>query len=242
MKKVRLGVNIDHVATLRQARGEGIPDLMAAAAEVMAGGADGLVCHLREDRRHIQDRDVVLLSKLPAEAGRPTNLDLECAATDEMVKIALKVKPKLVTFVPEKRQELTTEGGLNVAAKYDELKLRVTKLEKAGIRVSLFIEPDEKAIKKARETGASFIEIHTGCYANALRPEVEIKKIIEACALAEDLGLRVNAGHGLNYENVGPIAQIAQVEELNIGFSIIVRSVFVGLKQAVRDMVARLSF
>jgi pyridoxine 5-phosphate synthase len=159
-----------------------------------------------------------------------------------MVKIALKVKPKLVTFVPEKRQELTTEGGLNVAAKYDELKLRVTKLEKAGIRVSLFIEPDEKAIKKARETGASFIEIHTGCYANALRPEVEIKKIIEACALAEDLGLRVNAGHGLNYENVGPIAQIAQVEELNIGFSIIVRSVFVGLKQAVRDMVARLSF
>lgn len=229
-KKVRLGVNIDHVATLREARKEGIPNLVEAAKEVIAAGAHGLVCHLREDRRHIQDQDVYDLRKLP------TRLDFEMAATDEMVNLALKVKPDLVTLVPEKRQELTTEGGLNVIGTFKNLGPKVKKLEEAGIIVSLFVEADEKIIKKSKETGATFIEIHTGQYAIQKNPKNELEKIKTACALAENLGIRVNAGHGLNYKNTRAVAAIPQVEELNIGFSIIARALRVGIRQAVQEM------
>jgi pyridoxine 5-phosphate synthase len=230
-KNCRLGVNIDHVATLRQARGEGFPSVVEAANEVIRAGADGIVCHLREDRRHIQDADVFALRQLPVR------LDLEMAATDEMVKIALKVKPDMVTLVPEKRKELTTEGGLAVKKYFSSLFPKIQKLEKAGIKVSLFIEPSPSAVACAAKTGASLIEIHTGKYANAKKKVSELKKIAAAARLAAQLNLRVNAGHGLDYNNVCAIAQLPEVEELNIGFSIIARAVFVGLKQAVREMV-----
>ncbi|MBU0686556.1 MAG: pyridoxine 5'-phosphate synthase [Candidatus Margulisbacteria bacterium] len=231
MEKVRLGVNVDHIATLREARKEGIPDLMAAAKEALSGGADGIVCHLREDRRHIQDADVYALRKLAKR------LDFEMAATDEMVEIATNIKPEMVTIVPEKREELTTEGGLDVVTIFEDLKPKVAKLNAAGILVSLFIEPDPVVIRKSKETGAAYIEIHTGRYAIAKDPKPVLDKIIKACNLAEELGLRVNAGHGLDYQNTRAIAEIPQVEELNIGFSIIARSVFVGIKQAVKEMV-----
>lgn len=230
---MKLGVNIDHIATLRQARQEEIPDLILAAKEVIAGGADGLVCHLREDRRHIQDRDVFLLRKLE------TRLDLEMAATEEMLQIALEVKPDMVTLVPEKRAELTTEGGLNLRSKVKGQKLKigraVRKLKKAGIVVSIFIEPNQKQVEEAAVMEADFIEVHTGKFART-GSKRELERIGLAVQQARLIGLRINAGHGLGYNNVGAIAKIPGVEELNIGFSIIARAVLVGLRQAVKEM------
>lgn len=221
---MRLGVNIDHIATLRQARREDFPDPAEAAREAVSGGADGIVCHLREDRRHIQDEDVFRLRKLK------TRLDLEMAATSEMLDFALKLKPEMVTIVPEKRQEITTEGGLDVKP---GIKQYVKKFKDSGIIVSLFIDPEPEQIKASAETGAEFIEIHTGEYA---RSPKEIKKIKAAVKLARGLGLKVNAGHGLDYNNVREICKIPGIEELNIGYSIIARSVFVGMKKAVVEM------
>jgi pyridoxine 5-phosphate synthase len=230
---MKLGVNIDHIATLRQARKEVIPDPVEAARECIAGGADGIVCHLREDRRHIQDEDVWKLR------GLKTRLDLEMAATDEMVKIALKLKPDMVTLVPEKRAEVTTEGGLDVVKYSKKLKGIIDKLQDAGIIVSLFIDPVAKQVEEAAVLQAKFIEIHTGMYANAnteTKKKLELEKIGVSVQKARLIGLRINAGHGLDYQNVKEIVKIPGIEELNIGFSIIARSVFVGLKSAVKEM------
>lgn len=227
--RLKLGVNIDHVATLRQARMEGVPNLLSATRLAIQGGADSIVAHLREDRRHIQDNDIYDIRKLK------THFDLEMAATSEMIGIALRVRPDMVTLVPEKRRELTTEGGLDVVLNLGKLENAAKKLEKAGIRVSLFIDPKVAQIKAAASTGASFIEIHTGKFALS-NSRKDLKDIIEAAKLAKRLGLSVNAGHGLNYANAGMFTSIGEVEELNIGFSIIARSIFTGLKQAVSDM------
>ena len=230
---MKLGVNIDHIATLRQARLESFPDPILAAKEAIAGGADGIVCHLREDRRHIQDKDVFALKKLK------TRLDLEMAATDEMVKIACKLKPEMVTIVPEKRREVTTEGGLDVKSQLQTsksktiFKSQIQKLKKAGIIVSLFVDPEPEQIKASAQSGAEFIEIHTGEYARTGKGLGKIKKITK---LAQKLGLRVNAGHGLDYDNLADIIKIPGIEELNIGYAIIARAVFVGMKQAVAEM------
>lgn len=227
---MKLGINIDHIATLRQARMEGIPDVVQAAKECLAGGADGIVCHLREDRRHIQDRDVIELRKLN------TRLDLEMAATAEMVKFALRIKPNMVTLVPEKRQELTTEGGLKVTSK---LKPVIEKLQKNGILVSLFIDPTLKEVEESAVLGAKFVELHTGEYANAKtaqKRQYELERIGTATQKARLIGLKINAGHGLDYNNIKPIVKIPGIEELNIGFSIIARSVFTGLRKAVVEM------
>jgi pyridoxine 5-phosphate synthase len=236
---VKLGVNIDHIATLRQARQETFPDPYDAARECIAGGADGIVCHLREDRRHIQDEDVRRLRELP------TRLDLEMAATDEMFRLALKLKPDMVTLVPEKRQEVTTEGGLDVKSKSksqkSKLQTKIQKLQDAGIAVSLFIDPDLAQVEEAALLGAKFVEIHTGMYANARGEEkkkLELQKVGTAAQKARLIGLRVNAGHGLDYNNVKYIIRIPGIEELNIGFSIIARSVLVGMKRAVSEMKA----
>jgi pyridoxine 5-phosphate synthase len=235
-RRVKLGVNIDHVATLRQARREGIPDLISAAKLAIAGGADSIVAHLREDRRHIQDRDIYSIRKLTCPSGRrETHFDLEMAATDEMLNIALKVRPDMATIVPEKREELTTEGGLDVKGNFSRIKRLAGKLEGAGIRVSLFIDPVEAQIKASSKTGATFIEIHTGRYA-CTNSKKDFNDIAKAAALAKRSGLRVNAGHGLDYDNAAKVAGIKGVEELNIGFSIIARSVFTGIKKAASDM------
>ncbi len=227
---MKLGVNIDHIATLREARKEGIPDPVELAKEAIAGGVDGIVCHLREDRRHIQDRDVKALKKLKCR------LDLEMAATPEMVKIALKLKPEMVTLVPEKRRELTTEGGLDVVKYSKKLDPIIAKLKRAGILVSLFIDPVKKQIEESAFLTADFIELHTGKYANAKHKKRELEKIGFATEKARWIGLRINAGHGLDYDNVLDIVKIPGIEELNIGFSIIARSVFVGMKEAVSEM------
>ena len=228
-RRVKLGVNIDHVATLRQARREGIPDIISAAKLAIAGGADSIVAHLREDRRHIQDKDIYSIRKLK------THFDLEMAATGEMQNIALKVRPDMATIVPEKRQELTTEGGLDVIGNFSRIKRLAGKLEKAGIRVSLFIDPEYEQIRASSKTGATFIEIHTGKYART-NSQKDFKDIARAVALAKEYGLSVNAGHGLDYHNAAKVAKLKGVEELNIGFSIIARSVFTGIKKAASDM------
>lgn len=230
----RLGVNIDHVATLRQARGGNEPDPVAAAAFAELAGADGITIHLREDRRHIQDRDLKLLRQTVQ-----TRLNLEMAATDEMVAIALAVKPEACTLVPEKRAELTTEGGLDVRIHLEALKPYIEKLQAAGIIVSLFIDPDPDQIKAANKAGADYIEIHTGSYAEAANwkaEQQELIKIENAVKLAKKLDLGVNAGHGLNYINVKRVAAIGGIEEFNIGHSIMSRAILVGLDRAVRDM------
>jgi len=227
---MKLGINIDHIATLREARKEGIPDPILAAKEAVAGGAHGIVCHLREDRRHIQDKDVYALRKLK------TRFDLEMAATDEMLKIALKVKPDMVTLVPEKRQELTTEGGLDVVKHSKKLGRIIEKLKTAKIQVSLFVDPVKQQVEESAVLTADFIELHTGKYAWAKNTKNELEKIGMATEKARWIGLRVNAGHGLDYNNVKAIAKIPGIEELNIGFSVIARSVFVGMKQAVQEM------
>ena len=230
----RLSVNIDHIATIRQARKGVEPDPVSAALLAELAGAEGIIAHLREDRRHIQDRDLRLLRETIQ-----TKLNLEMAATDEMQRIALEVKPNITTLVPEKREELTTEGGLEVASRTDFMKSYISRLQQGGIVVSLFIDPDDKQVSAARKSGADWVEIHTGAYANAKTEkdsEREFVKITEAARLAGSLGLRVGAGHGLNYVNVRKIARIPEVEELNIGHSIISRAALVGLQRAVREM------
>jgi pyridoxine 5-phosphate synthase len=232
----RLGVNIDHVATLRQARGVKYPDPVTAAGIVELAGADGIVAHLREDRRHMQDRDIRLLREVIQ-----TQLNLEMAATEEMIRIALSVKPEVVTLVPERREELTTEGGLDVVKGFKPLRRAIQRLRRGGIMVSLFVDPKRNQIKASEEAGANAIEIHTGHYCDAKRsPEVEgeYKKILDAVDEASHCNLRIAAGHGLHYTNVQRIVEIEEIEELNIGHSILARSVFVGLDQAVREMIA----
>lgn len=231
----RLGVNIDHVATIRQARGGAEPDPVAAAAIAELAGADGITIHLREDRRHIQDRDLKLLRQTVR-----TKLNLEMAATEEMVSIALAVKPDMCTLVPEKRQELTTEGGLDVRLHAQALEKAISRLQDGGLAVSLFIDPDSDQIKAAHRIGADYIEIHTGAFADAADQKAEDREIIKienGIRLASKIGLGVNAGHGLNYSNVKKVAALGGVEEFNIGHSIISRAVIVGLDRAVRDMV-----
>jgi len=230
----RLGVNIDHVATLRQARGGLEPDPVAAAVLVELAGADGLVVHLREDRRHIQDRDLTRLREI-----LQTKLDLEMAPDEAIAKIALSVKPHMVTLVPERREELTTEGGLDIAGMRDRLAGLIELLHDSGIPVSLFIEPDLNQVKASHKVGADYVELHTGRYANARRAkeeQVEFEAIAQAAKLAYKLGLGVNAGHGLNYRNVRRLTQIPEIVEYNIGHSIIARAVLVGLDRAVREM------
>jgi pyridoxine 5-phosphate synthase len=229
---LRLGVNIDHVATVRQARGIDIPDPLEAALLAEKGGAAGITVHLREDRRHIQQRDVERL-----RASIKTKLNLEMAATAEMVRLAAELKPDDACFVPERREELTTEGGLDVAAQKDNICAAVESLQARGIKVNLFIDPDERQIEASRDTGAHGVEIHTGRYANAkLNAPKEAADIARAAMLAGRLGLEVHGGHGLNYNNVIPIARISEIVELNIGHSIIARAIMVGMEQAVGEM------
>jgi len=230
----RLAVNVDHVATIREARKGREPDPIAAAVLVDMAGADGIVIHLREDRRHIKDRDLQIMREVVR-----THLNLEMAATDEMVKKAIKVLPDMVTLVPERRQELTTEGGLDVQSHFDYLEPHVSSLRANGIVVSLFIDPDIYQIKAASRIGADYVELHTGNYANAEDLNTvmdELEKIKSGAIAAAKLGLGVAAGHGLNYQNVVNVARIPQIEELNIGHSVIARAVLVGMEQAVRDM------
>ena len=229
-----LGVNIDHVATLRNARGGFEPDPIQAAHICEENGATSITAHLREDRRHIKDQDVRALKKV-----LKVNLNLEMAVTDEMQAISLEVLPHSVCLVPEKRQEVTTEGGLDVAGQLERVTKFVKPLVDAGIQVSLFIDPDLDQIKAAAKTGAQFIEMHTGQYSLAFGTEqekFEFEKLKNSASLAQELGLKVNAGHGLNYENVSRMHEIDGLYELNIGHSIISKAVFTGLAQAVRDM------
>lgn len=230
----RLGVNVDHVATLRQARGEAEPDPIQAALLCEMAGADGIVVHLREDRRHIQDRDVHLLRQV-----LHTKLDLEMAATDEMVKIALEVKPDLVTLVPERREERTTEGGLDLLVHRDTVKRVIGSLHTGKIPVSVFIEPSLEQVKAAHRIDADYLELHTGRYVHTARLkalEDEFVSLEQAAKFAYKLGLGVNAGHGLDYRNVRRLTKIPEIVEFNIGYSIIARALWVGLEQAVREM------
>ncbi|NOI68392.1 pyridoxine 5'-phosphate synthase [Vibrio sp. 99-8-1] len=236
MSVILLGVNIDHIATLRNARGTKYPDPVHAAEMAERAGADGITVHLREDRRHILDRDVKILKETIQ-----TRMNLEMAVTDEMVDIAIQTEPEFVCLVPEKREELTTEGGLDAKGQLEKVKAATQKLTEAGIKVSLFIDADREQIDAAKECGAPFIELHTGHYADAkteLDQQNELKKIAAAASYASDLGITVNAGHGLTYHNVGPIAALPEIYELNIGHSIIGRAVFDGLGKAVADMKA----
>jgi pyridoxine 5-phosphate synthase len=233
---MRLAVNIDHIATLREARGGVEPDPVTAAQLCELAGAEGIVCHLREDRRHINDRDLRLLRETVK-----TKLDLEMAATEEIIRIAIETLPELVTLVPEKRQELTTEGGLDVRGHRHFLRDAVQELQKHDIAVSLFVDPVHEQMEAAREIGANKIELHTGEYANA-RNESEAAELLEtiktAAEFAVGLGLGVNAGHGLNYVNIKPFRLIPHIEEVSIGHALIARAVFVGLDRAVREMAA----
>jgi len=233
---IELGVNIDHVATLRQARGTRYPNPVQAALIAETSGADAITLHLREDRRHIQDTDVVLLRDLLA-----TRMNLESAVTEEMLAFALRVKPHDVCLVPEKRSELTTEGGLDVAGQLDRVKQACSRLSAAGIRVSLFIDPERTQVEAARQAGAAVVEIHTGTYADAQAAsaiETELERVRDAAAYASGIGLKVNAGHGLHYHNVHAIAAIPQIVELNIGHAIVAHALFVGFAEAVREMKA----
>ena len=234
---IRLGVNVDHVATVRQARQADVPDPVEAALLAERSGADGITVHLREDRRHIQERDVMLLRE-----QLKTKLNLEMAVTPPMVTLAEKLRPDDACFVPEKRQELTTEGGLDVVTHRQKIKDAVQRLQNRGIHVSLFIDPEEKQIETSKEIGAHGIEIHTGAYCNASasKREKEREAIAAAAKRSRSLGLEVHGGHGLNYDNVLPIAGIEEIVELNIGHSIIARAVIVGMEQAVREMKALL--
>ena len=231
---MRFTLNIDHIATIRNARGETQPDPVTAALVAEQAGVDGIVVHLREDRRHINERDVRLLRELIT-----TKLDLEMAATDEIIKIACDVGPELATIVPEKRQELTTEGGVNVIDNINLFRDSIKTLHDAEIEVSLFIEPDIDQIDAASEINSDYIEIHTGVFANALSEEEqfdELERIRIAAKHAKKLGLGVNAGHGLNYQNIKVFREVPDIDEVSIGHAIIARAVFVGIKDAVREM------
>ena len=229
---LRLGVNVDHVATVRQARGIDVPDPVEAALLAERGGADGITVHLREDRRHIQERDVELLRR-----KIETKLNLEMALNPEIVEIARRIRPDDVCLVPERREELTTEGGLDVISQKARIKEAVAKLQGDGIRVSLFVDPERLQIEASREVGAHGVEIHTGRYSNAIESRArELEEVIAAASLARRLGLEVHGGHGLNYENVLPVARVPEIVELNIGHSIVARAILVGIEQAVREM------
>ncbi|MCD6186676.1 MAG: pyridoxine 5'-phosphate synthase [Desulfuromusa sp.] len=230
----KLSVNVDHIATIRQARGVSEPDPVAAAVLAELAGADGITIHLREDRRHIQDRDVTILRQTIK-----TRMNLEMALTDEMVDIALKTIPDIVTLVPEGRHELTTEGGLDVILLQNTLKQKVALLQQAGIIVSLFIEPNIAQIKASHKVGADAIEIHTGMYCDARiagAQREQLGRIELAISAARKLGLRINAGHGLDYRNIGPVLALPGIEEFNIGHSIVSRASLVGMERAVREM------
>ncbi len=234
MKEIYLGVNVDHIATLRQARGTSYPDPVHAAAVAEHAGADGITVHLREDRRHIQDRDIYVLKET-----LKTRMNFEIAVTDEMLDIACEVKPAFVCLVPEKREELTTEGGLDVAGQLDKITAAVERLAVHGIQTSLFIDADKAQIDATLKTKATFIEIHTGQYADAAseaEQTAELERLKSGIKYAHGLGLKVNAGHGLHYFNVKPIAAIPEIIELNIGHAIIARASIDGLDKAVRDM------
>jgi pyridoxine 5-phosphate synthase len=226
-----LGVNVDHVATLREARRGAEPDPLMAATLAILGGADGITIHLREDKRHIKERDLRLLREMVA-----VELNLEMAATEEMVRIAMDVRPDMVTLVPEKRQELTTEGGLDLPARKEEITGAVKKLRDSGFPVSLFINPSTLDVDISRQAGADMVEIHTGYYANARGREEELQKVMDSIKAAQQAGLKANAGHGLNYHNVQEIARIEGVRGLYIGHSIISRAVLIGMEKAVREM------
>lgn len=233
---IELGVNIDHVATLRQQRLTTYPDPILAAVRAEEAGADLITLHLREDRRHIQDADVVNMRK-----AIRTRMNLECAITDEMLDIACQIKPEDVCLVPEKRDELTTEGGLDVLTHFAAVEHAVRKLQEHGIRVSLFIDADKAQIEASHKAGATVIELHTGVYADAqdsAQQQAELERLRQAAAYGVSLGLRVNAGHGLHYENVQAVAAIPGIAELNIGHAIVAQSVFDGWEKAVRDMKA----
>ncbi|MGZ8982563.1 MAG: pyridoxine 5'-phosphate synthase [Methylotenera sp.] len=233
---IKFGVNIDHVATIRQARGTKYPSVVQAALRAEQSGADSITLHLREDRRHMQDADVRALRGL-----LQTRMNLECAVTDEMIGIALEVAPQDVCLVPERREERTTEGGLDVVGNFTNVQKAVKKLSDAGIRVSLFIGPDTAQIDAANKTGAPVVELHTGTFADAENPADkarELQRIKQAVVHALDLGLIVNAGHGLHYHNVHEIASIAGIDELNIGHAIVAHALFVGWDNAVREMKA----
>lgn len=229
----RLGVNIDHVATIRNARGGAHPDPVRAALLAVEAGADGITAHLREDRRHISDDDI---ARLVAEVRRPLNLEM--AATEEMLQIALRHRPHAACIVPERRQERTTEGGLDAVGQFGHLAPMVSELVKAGIRVSLFIEPDPKQLDAAAKLGAPVVELHTGryCHLTGAEEQAELERLREAARYGASLGLEIHAGHGLRTDNVGPIAAIPQVAELNIGHFLIGEAVFVGLGESIRRM------
>ncbi len=234
IQEILLGVNIDHVATLRQARGTRYPDPVQAAIEAEQAGADGITLHLREDRRHIQDRDVEILAGI-----LQTRMNLEMAVTDEMLGIAERIAPSDCCLVPERREELTTEGGLDVAGQVPRMREACKRLAEAGVRVSLFIDADPQQIDAAAEVGAPVIEIHTGHFADAqgaAKRAAELARIEEAVVRGSDNGLQVNAGHGLHYHNVADIARLTAIRELNIGHAIIARAIFGGLQEAVREM------
>jgi pyridoxine 5-phosphate synthase len=231
---MRLCLNVDHVATLRNARGETQPDPVTIALVAEQAGVDGIVVHLREDRRHINERDLRLLRELVT-----TKLDLEMAAVPEIIKIACDVQPELATIVPERRQELTTEGGINVLDNIDQLSAAIKELHKSDIAVSLFIEPDIDQINAAAEMKTDLIEIHTGIFANAITEEEqfdELDRVRLAAKQAKKLGLGVNAGHGLNYINIKQLVQVEEIDEVSIGHSILARAVVVGIKEAVQEM------
>ena len=231
MKPQRLGVNVDHVATLRNARGEAYPDPLLAAQVAIAAGADGITIHLREDRRHIRDADVLRMRGL---IDKPLNFEM--AATEEMVEIALRTRPHGCCLVPEKRSEVTTEGGLDVAGHRMALAPMVGRLRDAGIRVSMFVDPDWAQLEASAEIGAAVVELHTGAYCHGR--EGELQRLVEAAGLTESLGLECHAGHGLTFDNVGPIAAIPEIVELNIGHFLIARAIFDGLPAAVQRMKA----
>ena len=230
-KQQRLYINIDHVATLRQARRGAEPDPVAAAIACEAAGADGITAHLREDRRHIQDADIQELKKKVR-----TYFNLEMACVPEMLELARRIKPEQVTLVPERREEVTTEGGLDIASQPARIKSAIDALTEAGIRVSLFIDPTRAAVEQSKKLGAPAIELHTGTYSHHPESEKTIRALRDSSRRGVDLGLAVHAGHGLTVKNVGPVAAIPEIEELNIGHSIISRAVFIGLDRAVKEM------
>lgn len=231
LRRQRLYINVDHVATVRQARRADEPDPVAAARLCEDAGADGITAHLREDRRHIQDHDV---ERLAREVRSVFNLEMAC--TEEMVQIALRLRPHQVTLVPERREEITTEGGLDVTRDTNRLRDSLARMNDAGIRTSLFIGPDPRMIERSRELGATAIELHTGTYAHHASESTPLRALQDGATLGAQLGLAVHAGHGLTVTNVGPIARIVEIEELNIGHSVVSRSIFVGINEAVREL------